>query len=389
LPHVLHVITALPVGGAQSQLYELARHRTALGVDMSVVSLAERGPMGERLAALGVAVEGLGMRPARLEPGSCWRLARLIRRRRPDAVQTWLYHADLVGGLAARAAGVPRVYWNIRQTDLSSAACRWGTRAVARACAWLSASLPDAIVCNSQAALGVHAAFGYASGRLCLIDNGVDLERFRPDPDAGARLRQSLALPAGSRLIGLAARYHPHKDHAGFLAAAAAVARARADAVFVLCGEDVDEGNAALAALIARHDLARRVRLLGSRTDMPGLLAAFDLAVSASFSEGSPNALIEAMAAGTPCVATDVGDCARVLGDTGWLAPAQDPPALAAALLSALAVPTAERARRGAAARRRAEDRFAIDAMLRAYARLYAGYPALATPTPTASTSRP
>jgi len=373
LPRIVHVITALPVGGAQTVLRQLVARQRELGCAMSVVSLADLGEVGARIRAEGTEVRALGMRPAMPDPLALARLVGWLRQLRPDAVQTWLYHGDLLGGLAARLAGVPRLYWNLRQSDLDPAGSRWLTMQVVRACARLSRRLPDLIVCCSEASREVHAAAGYDAARMRVIDNGVDIARYRPDPAAPVAVRAELGLAPGTPLVGLVARYHPQKDHAGFLAAAGAVARARPEVRFLLCGEAVDAGNAELAGLVARHGLQGQVHLLGIRGDVPRIDAALDLAVlSSSFGEGFPNVAVEAMAAGVPCVVTDVGDAARIVGETGWVVPRRDPAALGAAMLAALADP-AERLRRGAAARERALARFDLTRMLAAYGRLYRG----------------
>lgn len=368
--NITHVITALPRGGAQTILGQLVqradRHRFA----MDVVSLADIGPVGERLRAEGVRVRALGMNPRLPNPVAPLRLARWLRRDRTHLVQTWLYHGDLVGGLAARLAGVP-VIWNLRQTDLDPAHTGAATRLTMRACAALSRSLPRRIVCCSEASARVHAAVGYDAGRMNVIANGVDLARFQPLARAGADVRSELGIASDAALIGLFARHHPQKDHASFFAAVGRIAPKFPDAHFLLCGEGVEGSNAEVAALRVGTGVPERIHLLGIRDDVPRLAAALDLAVSSSsFGEGFSNVVVEAMACGVACVATDVGEAALIVGDTGWIVSPRDSGALAAAMSAALSDRQALRAR-GSQARQRVEQEYSITTMVGRYESLY------------------
>lgn len=371
-PSVLHIVTGLPIGGAQSALGRLLARIPDERFAQSVVSLGELGAMGEAWRRDGVRVTALGMRPSTPDPIAFARLVRLLRRERPDLVQTWLYHADLLGGLAARAAGVRPVLWNLRQSDLDPLETKWPTRAVVAASARLSRLLPRAIVCCSEASRRVHAALGYDEERMRVILNGVDLERFRPDGEARAAVRAELGIAPEAPLIGMAARWHPQKDHATFLRAAAQAARRFPAARFALCGEAVDAGNAELVRLVRDLGLERSVLLLGQRRDMARFDAALDVAaLSSAFGEGFSNSIVEAMACGVACVATDVGDSAAIVGDTGWVAPRRDPAAFATALEAALALPAAALRARGVEARTRAAERFDAAVMARNYEELW------------------
>jgi glycosyltransferase involved in cell wall biosynthesis len=368
--HIMHVITALPVGGAQTVLRQLVT-REIPGCRMSVVSLMDLDVVGAELQAAGIEVRTLGMRAGGLDVGALWRLRRLIHQTRPDRVQTWLYHADLLGGLAARLAGVREVYWNLRNSDLHPATSKRSTRTIVRLLAALSGWLPRRIVCCAVVARDIHVALGYDPARFVLIDNGVDLDRFRPDPAAGEVVRRALSVAADRRLVGHVARFHPQKDHAGLLAAAVHVLAGDPAVEFVLAGDGVDWANPAFAALWPAGAPRERVHALGRRGDVPALLAACQLAVSSSAAgEAFPNMVVEAMACGVPCVVTDCGDSTRIVGETGWVVPVRDSAALAASIQAALRDP-AGLARRGRAARARAEAEFGLDRMLARYAALY------------------
>jgi glycosyltransferase involved in cell wall biosynthesis len=369
---VTHVITGLPRGGAQTVLEQLVLGADRARFEMDVISLTELGAVGERLARNGTRVRALAMNRRLPNPAALLRLARWLRRSQTHVVQTWLYHGDLIGGLAGRLAGVP-VMWNLRQTDLDPKTTGRGTLWTARACAPLSRRVPRRIVCCSEASQRVHAALGYDASRMVVVCNGVDLGRFRPDRAAAAAFRAELGVGPGERLVGLFARYHPQKDHQTFIAAAAAVCRAVTNVRFMLCGEAIDGCNAELASLLDQAGCRDRFLLLGIRDDVPRLTAALDLAVSSSsYAEGFSNVLLEAMAAGVPCVATDVGESALMVGDSGWVVPPRDVAVMTEALLTALRSSDPELVARGARARARAQTHYSLATMIETYQNLYA-----------------
>ena len=370
---IVHVITGLPVGGAQTQLQQLTRVLDRARFRQQVVSLTDAGEVGADIAAADTPVVALGMNRRAPNPVAVVRLARILRRSGADLVQTWLYHADLVGGLAAAGARLP-VVWNVRHTDLRRGHNKRGTRFAAWACARLSRAVPAHIVVNSSAGAAVHRELGYDGGRMSVIPNGIDSSRFAPDADAPSSVRAELGLPGDVQLVGLFARFDPQKDHMTFVRAAAEVAAREPRPHFVLCGPQIDLANRALVEAIERTGAPERFHLLGVRPDMPRLQASLDVAVSASsFGEGFPNAVAEAMSCGVPCVVTDCGDSRDIVAATGWVVPSADAGGLAAALQTALSAPEAERLRRSLAARGRIVEKFDLHACVGRYASLYAG----------------
>ena len=367
---IVQVITTLDVGGAEMMLANVLARMRLDRYQTTVVSLAARGPVADRIEALGVPVTPLGLRPGVGALAGVLRLARILRRERPAVVQTWLYHADLVGFLAARFAGRPPVAWNIRCAELDPrdhpASLRWVLAGLARL-----SPRTAAIVVNSQAGREANARLGYRPRRWVSIPNGFDVDRFAPRAEDRGDVRRELALSNDAVLVGLIARFHPMKDHQTFLRAAAAIHRDRPDVHFVLAGRQVDRENAALRSAVGALGLASVVHLLGERTDVPRLTAALDIGVCSSYSEGFPNAVGEAMACGVPCVATDVGDCRLLVGDTGVIVPPRQPEALAAGWRHILDLPADRRRSLGAAARARVETKFEIGAVARQYEALY------------------
>ncbi len=368
---VLHLITGLPVGGTQMMLAKLLSTMNRDAFENEVASLEEPRPMAETIASLGIPVTSFGMRSEMLAPGKLARLVGWLRRSRFDVVQTWMYHADLIGGIAAKLCGGIPVAWGIRHSNLDPRYNKRSTLWIVRSCARLSRWLPRRIVCVSEVARRVHARFGYAEHKLDVIPNGFDLEAFRPDSAARAALRRDLGLPDSAVVVGNVARFDSQKDHQTFLRAARSLMDGAPDVHFVLCGENVDAANRELARWIADAGIAPRCHLLGVRRDVASIHAALDIEVCSSIGEGFSNAIGEAMACEIPCASTDVGDSATLIGDTGRVVPAQDPAALASACRELVEIGAEGRRRLGQAARRRIADRFSLATITARYESLY------------------
>ncbi|NQV43934.1 MAG: glycosyltransferase [Rhodospirillales bacterium] len=372
---IVHVINGLDIGGAETMLLRLLSQCDRQNYDFEVVSLTDLGAITDGLRALGVPVRALGLRrgAAIPDPRAVFRLAGWLRQSRPDLVQTWMYHANLVGGLAAKLAGGPPVIWGIRQTNVDLASVRLRTSLIAKGAALLSKILPAYILYNSHVSRRAHAALGYADDRAGVIANGFDLEIFKPDTAARGAVRQELGLDEGTPLIGLIARYDPQKDHATFIAAAGMVHRQHPEAHFLLAGLDADTKNSILATAIAEAGITSHCHLLGHRHDMPALMASLDIACSSSIGEGFPNTVGEAMACSVPCVVTDVGDSALIVGDTGHVVPPRDPVILAEHIGLILSLSGSARRALGQSARERIKTEFSLDAAACAYQNLWHG----------------
>jgi glycosyltransferase involved in cell wall biosynthesis len=263
------------------------------------------------------------------------------------------------------------VIWNIRQTVYDLRNERWLTAKLIRLGARLS-SRPAAIIYNSQTSAAQHEELGYGAEKRVIIPNGFDCQFLRPDEAARKAVRAELGVTDDNILIGLVARYHPMKDHAGFLRAAAIVAQARPLSRFVLAGTGISAKQTELAELLKQNGLQGRVTLLGERSDIPQLNNAFDIACSASaWGEGFSNSIGEAMACGVPCVVTDVGDSAYIVGDTGLVAPPREPQAFANAIVRLIDMGAAGRKKLGAKARKRIETEFSLPAVVQKYEEHY------------------
>jgi glycosyltransferase involved in cell wall biosynthesis len=364
---ILHIITGLYDGGAEAVLFRLCTEDQQ--ERYHVVSLMDGGKYGPLLQEHGVPVSYLNMPRAKVTFLGLWRLWRLIREVRPDVIQTWMYHANLVGGSIARLAGRRNIVWGIHNTTLVPGESRSSTILVAKLCARLSRLVPRKIVCCAQRAQQVHSLLGYDASRLRLIPNGYDLSVFQPDADAGLLLRQELGLGPSEPVIGFVARFDPQKDHANLLEALARLKGQQCCPKCLLVGTGLESDNTTLVQRIASLGLAEQIILLGRRSDIPAVMNALDLHVmSSAFGEAFPNVLAEAMACGTPCVSTDVGDAAVILGDTGRIVPPRDPEALAKAISELLAERGSEAwEARKETARRHIAENFTIERMIKSY----------------------
>lgn len=370
---IIHIIAGLQADGAETVLHTITSRMDPRRFQNEVISLTDRGAIAERLEAAGVPVRTLQMRPGLPNPARILHLSRLLKRSKPNIVQTWMYHADLLGSLAARLAGSPPVIWGIHHSNLEPGQNKRTTIMTARACAKISGSLPSKIICCSEASRIAHINFGYAANKMEVIPNGFDLKRFHPDPEARTSLRRELGLSNQTLLIGMAARFHIQKGHSNFVAAAKHLHSSMPTVHFVLSGKGVDQANPELTAWIKSggEELARRFHLLGPRHDMQRIYAALDVATSASISEAFPMAVGEAMACGTPVVVTDVGDSALIVGDTGRSVPHGNPERLSQAWKDLLDTPPEVRQALGKAARTRVEENFAIGTIVERYQQVY------------------
>lgn len=369
---ITHVITGLDMGGAEMMLFKLLSALDAEAFQSRVICLREEGSMAERIRGLGIPVESLNMSPGMPSYAALKQLTDLLRQQLPDIVQTWMYHADLLGALAARFAGRLPVVWNIRNSTLDPRTSKRSTRWVVKLLAALSHRWPARIISCSETARAYHIGLGYDAEKMVVIPNGFDVSRFKPDAGVRASLRAELGLPDDALLIGAVGRFDPQKDYPNMIAAAGWLHAAHPDIHFVLCGSGLSPDNTELTGWIESRGLQKVFHLLGRRDDMPRIAAAMDLATSSSaYGEAFANVIGESMSCGVPFVATDVGDASLIVGETGKVVPPQESAALAAAWNALLVLSPEERAALGGAARQRVENCFSLPRVVAKYAVLY------------------
>jgi glycosyltransferase involved in cell wall biosynthesis len=368
---ILHVITGLSEGGAEGVLSRLIQNDKTN--QHAVVSLTTRGKHGDVIEDCGGSVTALGMQPSIWSLPSCYAFRNLFRKVRPAVVQTWLYHADFAGGTAARLLGSVPVVWGIRHSTLSITRDKIKTILLTRVLAGMSHFVPARIAVCSKRAAQVHASLGYNRSKMRVIPNGYDVNALRSGESLRSAWRASHGIPAQMCLVGMVARYSPQKDHAACVEAFARVKHRWPDAKLVLAGAEMTVSNRALIQQLRDKNLLNCVHLLGSVPEVAGLMHALDIHVlSSSHGEAFPNVVAEAMACGTPCIVTDVGDAAMIVGETGWIVPPRDVDSLAKAIADAIDERTNSKWHyRCKAARERIAENFNITGMVQAYNALW------------------
>lgn len=365
---ILHLITTLDTGGAEMMLAKLVSAMDRDRFPCRVVSLIPPGPVADLIMEQGVDVSDLGLSLGSPRPGAIFKLWRIIREFKPDVVQTWLYHADLLGLFTARIFSRAKVVWNIRCSHIDLAQYSRQTAATVKLCSMLS-GLPDAVVANSAKGRSFHLDMGYRPKRFEVIPNGFDLSRFAPDRARGARIREELGVGPEDLCFTMVARFDPMKDHETLLKAFALLKKDNVH--LILCGDGVDPDNASLYGLVEKYSLDGRVRLLGRRSDVPDILAGTDVFVLASKGEGFPNVVGEAMACGVPAAASDVGDVAEIVGDAGVIVEPENAGALAKALCGMIEMTRKSRQSLGEKGRRRISNLYSLEAAAARYENFY------------------
>ncbi|WP_076923752.1 glycosyltransferase [Pseudoalteromonas sp. EB27] len=366
---VLHIITGLGSGGAEGVLYRLCTHDK--DNQHLVISFMSDGKYGALLREAGVEVYCLQQSQGKFTIKAVLRLYKLINTIKPDIVQTWMYHADLIGGLIAKISGINNIHWNIRHSSLIAGKSKKSTILIAKICALLSYIIPKNIVCCAKTALDTHASLGYSAKRMTVISNGYDVlalnELALEEPPL-----EITNVEQYTPIIGLIGRYNIQKNHSGFFSALSMLTQSgNHNFKVVLVGHGVDSNNTDLLRLLESKGLVNKVILLGEQNNVPSILSKFDLSVlPSSFGEGFPNVVAESMALGIPCIVTDVGDAARIVGDTGWIIPPNDDFLLSktiAVALEELSNDSQQWVIRKSKAKTRVTENFSLDLMVKKY----------------------
>jgi glycosyltransferase involved in cell wall biosynthesis len=369
---IIYVITGLPTGGAEMMLYKLLSKINQERFEPIVVSLMDRGTLGDRIEALGIPVHTIGMNRGIPMPVDVWRLVSLIYQLKPDVIQGWMYHGNLAAQFASFLSRnkIP-VLWSIHYSIDSLESDKKMTVAIIKFGAYIS-HIPKQILFVSQNSKLQHEALGYSSAHSCIIPNGFDTLLFSPSLTDRIDVRSELSLPEESLLIGLICRYHPMKDHANFIQAAALLLKEYPNANFLMIGQGVDRDNPTLSKLIKESGVGDRISLLGERKDIPHLIASLDIFTSASaYGEAFPLVVGEAMSCGIPCVVTDVGDSGWIVGDTGRVVAPRNPRMLADAWKELIALGEEGRNILGKAARSRITEDFSLNSVVAKYELAY------------------
>ncbi|PSJ17972.1 glycosyltransferase family 4 protein [Nitrosomonas supralitoralis] len=369
--NVIHIIIGLNVGGAEMMLKRLVdSHHDNPAFRHAVVSLTDMGKLGVQFQAMGVVVHSLGLGSSFGIPLVLWRLVNLIRALRPDIIQAWMYHADLLGGLAARMAGNRHVIWGIRTTDVQAGGSLM-TVLVRWLCARFSRWVPQVIVCAAEASRQSHIAVGYDATKMVVVPNGYDFSQLSASADERKTLREQSNINQNDVVVGSLGRFHAVKDQENFVRMAGLLASQYPQLRFLMVGRGLDWDNAPLVDWIDKAGCKERFVLLGERKDVPQCLAAMDIFCLHSRTEGFPNVLAEAMAMGLPCITTDVGDAAMLLADTGVVVPKGDSAALAQGVARLLALEQDARNALGLRAKAQVEEEYSMDHARKRFEEIY------------------
>ncbi|ART81780.1 hypothetical protein CBP31_03385 [Oceanisphaera profunda] len=363
---VLHIITGLGDGGAEGVLYRLCtqdKSNTHI-----VVSLMGAGKYSSLLINNGIRVELLNQKKGRMSIQGLFYLYRLIKKIRPNVVQTWMYHSDLIGGVLAKLLRVEMIVWNIRHSSLEPGKANRSTIIIANLCGKISRFIPDKIICCAQSASESHKKYGYDSSKMIVIENGYELSRFKPAPQPSL-----FHFPVQ---LGMVGRYTQEKDHINLLKAIKILVDNGYSLSLALVGSGMDKNNHTIVSKIDELGLTSYVFLMGARVDIPSVMRGLDIHLLSSSSEGFPNVLAEAMACGTPCVTTDAGDAAAIVGDTGWVVKIKDSNGLAMSIMKAIDEMTSSPnlwMKRKEFARARIVESYSIDSMVGRYNQVWNG----------------
>ena len=367
---ILHLIAGLQTGGAENQLQQFVTASNREQFRHIVVSIAPGGELEGELKAAGIEVYSLGLKKKVFALRALVRLMYFIRTFRPDVLHCWMYHACLLGELAVRLTQGPPMIWGLRAAHEAINDYNPVTRQIVKWCARRSAQ-PKATIVNSRTAALVHRKLGYDASRMRVVFNGIDARKFAHDVSWRQDARRELGFEAEHVVVGMFARFDPMKDHSCFFRSAALLHRDYPMIRFLLAGTDVSRCNRAVWNMVIENGLQDACILLGERRDIPRLTNSLDIACLSSWSESFPNVIVEAMACAVPCVVTNAGDSADIVGDTGIVVPVRDHRALAGGIAKLVELGHEKRKELGNKARMSVLSRFSIESVGRQYEEIY------------------
>lgn len=335
-----------------------------------IICMGQRGQVGKELASEGYRVIQIGLNASLPSPIKLAILIRRLRKYQPDILQTWMYHANILGSICKPLFENCRLVWALHASDIEIVGTKWSTRFIAQIGSVLSHYSPDSIVSVSRSGREIHRKLGYDTSLFEIIPNGFNTEGFKPDDSEAERLRGELNLPLNAPVVGHVGRFDPHKDHQTFVRAMGDVIDTVPEVRVLMFGEGVNWENKQLSDWIKQTGHENHFRLLGHRIDVPRLMNLFDLGVSSSRTEAFPLVVGEMMACGVPCVITDVGDSRWLVGETGQIVPPENPTELTKSVKTLLK-DASLRNQLGKKARDRIKVEFSISRTVKKYSELY------------------
>ena len=353
-PRVLLLSTSLGMGGADRQILYLARALLANQFEVRLVSMTPLQEMGRQALSEGLPVTSLEMQPGQADWASFQRFLTVLQDWRPHLLTSFMYHANLLGRLAGKRAGVPLIVTSIRSEQNGSAARDWLMR--------LTNWMDDCCTTNSEeVAEALRKRWLLPRNKARVIPNGVDTVALSSAASDRERIRRELDVSSGEFLWLAVGRLWAQKDYPTLLNAFRPLAELQGRLAIAGRGPLLDE----LQQQSEQLGISSKVSFLGVRHDIPALLSAADGFVLSSAWEGMPNVVMEAMAAGVPVVATRVGGVPELVepGKSGFLGPAGDAAALSEAMRRLMLLPREQQKLMGAHGREHIASRYGLSAM--------------------------
>jgi glycosyltransferase involved in cell wall biosynthesis len=372
---ILHIISGLRSGGAENILYSLCQHdKEYRHVIISLTDFQDSGMIHNKE---NVSVHKLNFSDRKTNLFELFKLYKHIRQIKPDIVQTWMIHADTIGGIVARLAGVKNIFWSVHYTNLVKGKSKKSTILLTKINAFLSNFIPKKIIYCAEKSREVQESLGFKKTKGMVVQNGYDVECFTQNTSLGSKFRNELDIHSEAFVIGHVGSYHPLKDQANLIEALTLLDQRGFNFYAVFAGVNLDNNNTSLVSLIKDKGLSNRVHLLGRRNDIPSIMNGIDLFILSSESEAFPNVLNEAMACGTPCVSTDVGDASLILGDAGWIVPSKDSESLYSSVIKAAQEKESNNRlwlQRSVACRQRIVQKFSLEKMVKKYKEVWINF---------------
>lgn len=366
---IVHMITGLGNGGAENMLYKVLSRLDQNKYKIEVISMTSKGEIGPKIEDLGIKVHTLEMRRGIPTLSAIKKAVKILNG--VDVLQTWMYHADLLGYICGKKAGVKKIIWGIRHNNLDKKKNKKLLIMVAKINKFLSKNV-DCIVSCSKDATKVHIEFGYDKEKFVTIPNGFDIENYHRYEGAKVDILKELSLnDRDYKIVSHVARWDILKDYPTLIKCIANVISAKEDTIFLLCGKNIDNENKELIELMKENHISNRVYLLGSRQDIPKIMSASDVFVLSSIGEGFPNVIGEAMACETPCVVTNAGDSGYIVGNLGKVVKVGDFKSLSDSIIYFLDLPEDQLKIIGKKCRDRVINEFELNKIVKRYELLY------------------
>jgi glycosyltransferase involved in cell wall biosynthesis len=332
---IVFLTRSLQSGGAERQLAGLARGLAERGHGVTIAQFYNGGQLERDLDDTGVRLVDMNKQGRWSNFAFLLRLYNLVSKEKPDIFHSYLDIANICSLLIGKMFPSTKIVWGIRSSDMDltryDTVARLSYRVECKLSRWA-----NLIIANSEAGRRHAVKNGFPAAKIRVIYNGIDTVRFAPDRDSGIRLRQQWKVASKERLVGIVARIDPMKDHETFLRAAKQVYQEIRHCRFVCVGRADATALAGLKELASDLKIGKALIWAGERDDLPAVYNALDVLCQSSITEGFPNAIAEAMACGVPCVATDVGDTAFIMGNTGRIVSPRQPERLAEAMIDLL-----------------------------------------------------